>query len=96
LAVALVHVGFGNVVALNRLLAIVAPDSAPTKRLMRNAAEHMLVIDATCGHKTKAVIVLDTGAIVLSALSPETIANRVRNPREQRSDRDPHADTEDE
>jgi extracellular matrix regulatory protein A len=95
-AIALVHVGFGNVVALNRLLAIVAPDSAPTKRMMRNAAEHMLVIDATCGHKTKAVLVMDNGAVVLSALSPETIANRARNPREQRADRDGHADTEDE
>jgi extracellular matrix regulatory protein A len=94
-SIALVHVGFGNVVALNRLLAIVAPDSAPVRRLMRNAAEHDLTIDATCGHKTKAVLVLDTGAVVLSALSPETIANRVRNPREQRADRDPRSDTED-
>ena len=95
MAVALVHVGFGNIVALNRLLAIVAPDSAPVKRLVRHASESNLLIDATCGHKTKAVLVLDTGSVVLSALSPETIANRVRNPRDSRADRDPRADTED-
>ena len=95
MSIALVHVGFGNVVALNRLLAIVAPDSAPVRRLMRHAADHDLTIDATCGHKTKAVLVLDTGAVVLSALSPETIANRVRNPRDQRPDREPRSDTED-
>lgn len=93
--VALVHVGFGNVVALNRLLAIVAPESAPVRRLMRHAAERELTIDATCGHKTKAVLVLDTGAIVLSALSPETIANRVRNPRDARAEREPRSETED-
>ena len=82
----LLHVGFGNVVAFSRVYAIVSPDSAPVRRMMKHAAEQNTVIDATCGHKTKAVIVLDTGWVALSALTPQTLAKRVRNPREPQHD----------
>ena len=76
MAVELVHVGFGNVIALNRVLAILAPDSAPVKRLAQEARDRNLLIDATHGRKTKAVIVLDNGQVALAAIQPETIASR--------------------
>jgi regulator of extracellular matrix RemA (YlzA/DUF370 family) len=76
MAVELVHVGFGNVIALNRVLAILAPDSAPVKRLAQEARDRNQLIDATHGRKTKAVIVLDNGQVALAAILPETIANR--------------------
>jgi regulator of extracellular matrix RemA (YlzA/DUF370 family) len=71
------HVGFENILAANRVLAIVTPNSAPVKRMMREAAARGLVIDMTNGRKTKAVIVLDSGHIALAALQPETIAGRL-------------------
>ncbi|MDO8670404.1 MAG: DUF370 domain-containing protein [Dehalococcoidia bacterium] len=74
--VQLVHVGFGNIVALNRVVAITSPDSAPIKRLIQEARTRNAVIDLTSGRKTKAVLVLDTGDVVLTALAPETIASR--------------------
>lgn len=73
----LVHVGFGNIVALNRALAIMSPDSAPIKRMIQEARDANSLIDLTYGRKTKAVIVLDSGHLVLAALQPETIAGRV-------------------
>lgn len=75
--VELVHVGFDNVIALNRVVAIVSPNSAPIKRLVRQAGEKSLVIDMTNGRKTKAVLVLDSGHLALSALQPETIVGRL-------------------
>ncbi len=77
MAVELVHVGFGNVVALNRALAIMRPDSAPIKRIVQEARDNNTLIDLTYGRKTKAVIVLDSGHLVLAALQPETIAGRL-------------------
>lgn len=77
MAVELVHVGFGNLVAVNRALAIMSPDSAPIKRLVQEARDKQLLVDLTYGRKTKSVIVLDTGHLVLAALQPETIAHRV-------------------
>jgi len=77
-AVELVHIGFENLVALNRVVAIVNPDSAPVKRLVREARDKGLVIDMTSGRKTKAVLVLDSGQLALAAINPETIAGRLQ------------------
>lgn len=77
MAVELVHVGFGNIVALNRALAIMSPDSAPIKRIIQEARDNNTLIDLTYGRRTKAVIVLDSGHLVLVALQPETIAGRL-------------------
>lgn len=73
-----VSVGFGSSVAINRVLAVVGPDSAPIRRLLREARDKGLLIDATFGRKTKAVLVLDSGHILTAALQPETIISRVR------------------
>jgi regulator of extracellular matrix RemA (YlzA/DUF370 family) len=71
------NVGFGNFVFANRLLAIVSPESAPIKRSIQEAKDRHLLIDATYGRKTRAVMILDTGHVLLSAIQPETMANRV-------------------
>lgn len=71
------HVGFDNVVAAARVVAIVGPASAPVKRMVAEAATRNMVIDMTSGRKTKAVLVLDSGQIVLSALHPATISGRM-------------------
>jgi hypothetical protein len=73
----LVHVGFGNILAMDKVLAIVSPASAPIKRTIQAAKNKGLLIDLTSGRKTKAVIIMDSGHIVLAALNPETIASRV-------------------
>lgn len=78
----LVHVGFGNVVAINRVLTIMSPDSAPIKRMVREARGADRVIDLTYGRKTKAVLVLDSGQLVLAAVHPETIVNRLSQQRQ--------------
>lgn len=77
----LVHVGFGNILAINRVIAIVSPLSAPTKRLIQKAKEDDKVIDMTNGRKTKACLVIDSGHIVLVAIAPETIAGRLASSR---------------
>jgi len=82
----LVHVGFGSLVAANRVLAILSPDSAPVKRMIQKARQDGAAIDATYGRKTKAVIVMDTGQLVLAALQPETIAGRLAQQRGERDD----------
>lgn len=74
----LIHIGFGNIVNTGKIIAIVSPDSAPVKRMVQNAKEAGQAIDATQGRKTKAVLVMENGQLVLSALLPETIANRVQ------------------
>ena len=73
----LVHIGFGNVLAVNRVIAIISPTSAPTKRMVQEAKSGGKVIDMTGGRRTKAVLVLDSGHVVLAAIAPETIAGRV-------------------
>jgi regulator of extracellular matrix RemA (YlzA/DUF370 family) len=73
----LVSVGFGNIVSGSRIIAIVSPDSAPVKRLIQDARERRLLIDASCGRKTRAVLVMDSGHVVLSALQSETVARRL-------------------
>lgn len=72
-----INVGYGNIIAANRIIAIIAPTAAPTKRMVQEAREHRLVIDATTGRKTRAVIVMDTGHIILSAVQPETVISRL-------------------
>ena len=74
----LVHIGFGNIVAMNRVVAIASPNSAPTKRAIQEGKTKGLLIDMTVGRRTKAVIVLDSGHIILAALAPETIAGRLQ------------------
>ena len=73
----LVSVGFGNIVSGSRIIAIVSPDSAPVKRLIQDARERRMLIDASCGRKTRAVLVMDSGHVVLSALQSETVARRL-------------------
>ncbi|MCU0549042.1 MAG: DUF370 domain-containing protein [Leptolyngbya sp. Prado105] len=72
----LINIGFGNIVSASRIIAIVAPESAPIKRIITDAREGEKLIDATYGRRTRAVIVMDSGHIVLSAIQPETVANR--------------------
>lgn len=72
----LVNIGFGNMVNSGKLIAVVSPDGAPIKRLVQNAREAHQVIDATQGRKTKAVLIMEAGFIVLSALQPDTIGRR--------------------
>ena len=73
----LINIGFGNMVSANRLVAIVSPESAPIKRMIQESKERGNLIDATCGRKTRAVIVTDSGHIILSAIQPETVGNRL-------------------
>lgn len=77
----LIHIGFGNIVNTDKIIAIVSPDSAPVKRMVQRAKEQGTVIDATQGRKTKAVLVMDSSQVVLSALLPETIAGRAQTER---------------
>ncbi|BCJ99891.1 DUF370 domain-containing protein [Anaerocolumna chitinilytica] len=73
----LINVGFGNVVNADKIVGIISPEAAPIKRLVQNAKDAGNAIDATCGRKTKAVLVMDSGHLILSSLLPDTIANRV-------------------
>ena len=75
----LIHIGFGNIVNAEKIIAVVSPDSAPVKRLVQKAREEGNVIDATQGRKTKAVLVMENSQIVLSALLPETISGRAQD-----------------
>ena len=78
----LINIGFGNVVNMDKVISIVRADAAPVKRMVQVARDGGMAVDATCGRKTKCVLVMDSGHIVLSALQPETIENRVTdNPR---------------
>lgn len=73
----LVNVGFGNMVAANRTVAVVSPDSAPIKRLIREAEDKGLLVNATYGRKTRSVIVTDSRHVILSAIVPEKLASRL-------------------
>ena len=72
----LINVGFGNIVSANRIIAIVSPESAPVKRSVQEAKDQGRAIDATCGRKTRAVLIMDSDHVVLSAVQPETVAGR--------------------
>lgn len=72
----LVNIGFGNIVTANKIVAVVSPESAPIKRMVQEAKDAKTAIDATCGRRTRSVLIMDSGHIILSAIQPETIASR--------------------
>lgn len=73
----LINIGFGNLVSASRLIAIVSPESAPIKRIVQDVRERGELIDATYGRRTRAVIIMDSGHVILSALQPETVSSRM-------------------
>lgn len=73
----LINIGFGNIVSANRIIAIVSPESAPIKRIIQEAKDRKTAVDATYGRKTRAVLIMDSGHIILSAVQPETVAGRL-------------------
>jgi len=92
----LIHIGFGNILAMNRVIAIASPNSAPTKRTIQQGKNKGLLIDMTSGRRTKAVIFTDSGHIILGALAPETIAGRLQASRGDPSLRPEPSDEKDE
>ncbi len=78
----LINIGFGNMVSAGRLIAIVSPDSAPIKRMVQEARDRGVLIDATYGRRTRAGLIMDNDHLVLSALQTETVANRLAGERE--------------
>ena len=73
----LINIGFGNIVSANRIIAIVSPESAPIKRMVQEAKDSSMAVDATYGRRTRAVLIMDSGHIILSAVQPETVAGRL-------------------
>lgn len=73
----LINIGFGNIVSAGRIIAIVSPESAPIKRIMQDARDRGMLVDATYGRRTRAVIITDSDHIILSAVQPETVAHRL-------------------
>ena len=76
----LINIGFGNIVSANRVVAIVSPESAPIKRIIQEARDDGRLIDATYGRRTRAVVIMDSDHVILSAVQPETVAHRVLEP----------------
>lgn len=74
-----INIGFGNIVSANRLIAIVSPESAPIKRIIQDARDTGKLVDATYGRRTRAVIIMDSEHVILSAVQPETVASRLDN-----------------
>ena len=72
-----INIGFGNIVSANRIISIVSPESAPIKRLVQEAKDSKMAIDATYGRRTRAVIIMDSGHVILAAVQPETVAGRL-------------------
>jgi regulator of extracellular matrix RemA (YlzA/DUF370 family) len=83
-SIELIHVGFGNYIALSRVVAIVSPGSAPVQRLIREGKRKKMVVDITSGRRTKGAIFTDTGSIILIAITPEAIAGRAAGTRSGR------------
>ncbi|MCI6647060.1 MAG: DUF370 domain-containing protein [Oscillospiraceae bacterium] len=79
----LVNIGFGGLVARERILAVVSPDSSPIKRIIQDVRERGQLVDASYGRKTQAVLVMDSGHVILSALTPETLAQRINGSGEE-------------
>jgi len=73
----LINIGFGNVVSANRIVSIVSPESAPIKRIIQEARDRGMLIDASYGRRTRAVIIADSDHVILSAVQPETVAHRI-------------------
>lgn len=79
----LINIGYGNMVSASKLIAIVSPESAPIKRIIQEARDKGLLIDATYGRRTRTVLVMDSDHVILSAIQPETVANRASTQDEQ-------------
>ncbi|NLK08795.1 MAG: DUF370 domain-containing protein [Firmicutes bacterium] len=77
MTIKLANIGFGNIVAANRIIAIISPESAPIKRIIQEAREKGMLVDATYGRRTRAVIITDSDHVILSAVQPETVAHRL-------------------
>ena len=75
----LINIGFGNIVSAERIISIVSPDSAPIKRIVQEAKDSKMAIDATYGRRTRSVLIMDSGHVILSAVQPETVAGRVES-----------------
>lgn len=73
----LINIGFGNIISANRLVAIVSPESAPIKRIIQDARDRGMLVDATYGRRTRAVIIMDSDHVILSAVQPATVAHRL-------------------
>ena len=96
MAVELVHIGFNNILAMSRVIAIASPSSAPTKRTIHEGRNNGKLVDMTSGRRTKAVIFTDSGHIILAALAPETIASRSQASRPSMAARPEQSDSENE
>ncbi len=77
MTVNLISIGYGNIVSANRIVSIINPESAPVKRLIQEAKDSQKLVDATYGRRTRSVIIMDSDHVILSAVQPETVANRV-------------------
>ena len=82
----LINIGFGNMVSVSRLVAIVSPESAPIKRIVQESRDRGVLIDATYGRRTRAVLITDSDHVILSAIQPETIAGRMETREEEGED----------
>ncbi|WP_090839841.1 extracellular matrix/biofilm regulator RemA [Alkalicoccus daliensis] len=82
----LINIGFGNIVSANRIISIVSPESAPIKRIISDARDRNMLVDATYGRRTRAVIIADSDHVILSAVQPETVAQRVITSKEDASE----------
>ena len=96
MVIELVHIGFGNILAMNRVIAMASPNSAPTKRTIQEGRNKGLLVDMTSGRRTKAVIFTDSGHIILAALAPETISGRLQASRGSLALRPEQSDSKDE
>ena len=92
----LIHIGFGNIIAMNRVVAVASPNSAPTRRTIQDGRNNGRLVDMTNGRKTKAVVFTDSGHIILAALAPETIAGRLQASRGSFAMRSEQSDYRDE
>lgn len=79
MSIKLINIGFGNIVSANRIISIVSPESAPIKRIIQDARDQGFLIDATYGRRTRAVIIMDSDHVILSAVQPETVAARLND-----------------
>ncbi|RKD75423.1 MULTISPECIES: extracellular matrix/biofilm regulator RemA [Sinobaca] len=86
MSIKLINIGFGNIVSANRIISIVSPESAPIKRIIQEARDRSMLIDATYGRRTRAVIITDSDHVILSAVQPETVAQRLHTKEELSED----------
>lgn len=82
----LINIGFGNMISASRMITMVSPESAPIKRIIQEARDKGMLIDATYGRRTRAVIIMDSDHVILSAVQPETVANRMKDEGEAEAD----------